>query len=123
MHDIELANQTRQLKSPLQVGYCESFLCRLRGLSFRRTIPHHWGLLLVQEKESRIASAIHMLGMNFDLAIVWISNAGEVVDLRHARRWISMIIPRKPAMYTLELAIERLGEFQIGDKISFDEVS
>lgn len=122
MQNIELINQSRHLSSTLQVGYCSSFLCRLRGLSFRRSIPLDWGLLLVQEKESRLDSAIHMLGMNFDLAVVWINSKKEVVDVQHARRWISMIIPSQPAKFTLELSLERLGEFQIGDSLSFDEI-
>ena len=123
MREIKLINQAKPLEKPLRVGYCNSFICRLRGLSFKRSIPADWGLLLVNKKDSRLDTAIHMLGMSFDLAVVWINEAGTVVDLGHAKRWVSFIVPREPARYVLETGVERLRDFQIGDKITFEEIS
>lgn len=91
-------------------------------MAFRKDLPEDWGLLLVQPRDSRLDSAIHMLGMRFDLGIVWFNSAGEVVDVRGARRWRSFLMPRRPARYVLEMHEKRLDEFQIGDKIRFEEV-
>jgi hypothetical protein len=46
----------------------------------------------------------------------------QVVDLRHARRWLSFIIPKEPARYVLEIDSQRKYEFQIGDRIHFEEI-
>jgi uncharacterized membrane protein (UPF0127 family) len=56
-----------------------------------------------------------------DLAVVWITDAGEVVDVRLARRWRPAYFPRRPARYVLEISPERLGDYQIGDKVQFEE--
>ena len=123
MRDVRIENATRPLPEPLRAGYCSSFWCRLRGLAFRSELPEGWGLLLVQTRDSRLDSAIHMLGMRFDLGIVWFNSAGEVVDARLARRWRSFLLPRRPARYVLEMHAARLGEFQIGDIVRFEENS
>jgi uncharacterized membrane protein (UPF0127 family) len=120
MPTVNIQNLTHPFTPPLKAGYCTSFLCQLRGLTFRRTLPPNWGLLLVQQKESRIDAAIHMLMMWIDLAVVWINAQNKVVDVRPAYRWKSVIIPQAPAKYVLELPLERLSDFQIGDEIEIN---
>jgi uncharacterized membrane protein (UPF0127 family) len=121
MKNVVVVNETHSLESPLQASYCFSFFCRLRGLTFRRQIPQNWGLLLVQGKDNRIDSAIHMFGVFIDLGIIWINNAGVVVDICLAKRWITIKAPRQPARYILEIIPDRLDEFSIGDKVHFEE--
>ncbi len=121
MQTVTLENITRPLQKPLQAGYCISFLCQLRGLTFRQTLPPNWGLLLVQHKESKIDAAIHMFMMWMDLAIVWINSQNQVVDVRPAYRWKSIIVPIAPAKYVLEIPVGRLYEFQIGDEIKISQ--
>ena len=41
----------------------------------------------MQNRESVIDLAIHMFAVRMDLAIIWISTALDVVDLRLARSW------------------------------------
>jgi hypothetical protein len=36
---------------------------------------------------------------------------------------LSFIVPRRAAQYTLEIDAGRLEDFQIGDKVRFEEVS
>ena len=100
-----------------------SFLCRLRGLTFRRALAANQGLLLVQARDSRMDSSIHMFFVWMDLAVVWINSAGEVVDTCLARQWRPAYIPRRPARYVLELAPERLGDFHIGEVVEFEKNS
>ena len=120
MKNISVVNQSRPLKNSLQAGYCHSFLCKLRGLSFRKTLPTDWGLLLVESRDSRIDTAIHMFFMFFDIGVVWVNEAGKVVDKCFAKKWVTMKAPEEPARYTLEIVPERLDEFQIGDQIRFE---
>ena len=121
MQIVEIRNSNRSLKSPIQAKYCDSFLCQFRGLMFRRSLTPDEGLLLVQKRENRGESTIHMLFMFIDLAVVWINAAHQVVDVKFAKRWRLMYAPQSPAKYVLELPIERLDEFKIGDQLEFDE--
>jgi uncharacterized membrane protein (UPF0127 family) len=121
MQIVKIRNASHPLKSPLNVVYCSSFLCQFRGLMFRRDLEPDEGLLLVGKRENRSESAIHMLFMFIDLAVVWINTAYQVVDIKYARRWRLMYAPQSPAKYVLELPAKRFEEFQIGDQLQFDE--
>ncbi len=121
MQIVEIQNTSRPLKSPINAKYCDSFLCQFRGLMLRRSLEADEGLLLVQKRENRGEAAIHMLFMFIDLAVVWVNAAHQVVDVKYARRWRLMYAPQSPAKYVLELPTARLGEFQIGDQLQFDE--
>ena len=121
MRQIRILNRTHPLKSPLVVGFCERFLCKLRGLALRRELAVGRGLVLASGEESRVNSAIHMLGMAFDLSIAWLDSSLIVVDVQPARRWRSFLIPRKASRYVIEFHALRLEEFHIGDQISFEE--
>lgn len=117
MQTVTIENCTRPLKARLHAGYCETFACQLRGLTFRSSLPPNWGLLLVQHRESKMDAAIHMFMMRIDLTIVWINAQNLVVDVRPAYRWKSMLVPVAPAKYVLELPLDRLQDFQIGDEV------
>lgn len=121
MQHIIIRNLDRVQSSPITARYCKSFLCRLRGLTFQKGLPIDRGLLLVQSRESRVDSSIHMLGVSMELAIVWINDKQIVVDTRLARPWRLGYMPDKPARYVLEMAPERLADFNIGDTVAFEE--
>lgn len=120
---IRVRNLARQDVAPLQVRYCASFFCRLRGLTFRRALPTGQGLLLVQPRESRIDSSIHMLFVFTDLAAIWINDARRVVDVQRARAWRPAYWPKLPARYVLETSPTHLGDFSVGDALDFEEVT
>ena len=46
---------------------------------FRRSLAVDEGLLLVQKRENRSESAIHMLFMFIDLTVVWIKKEGYIL--------------------------------------------
>lgn len=121
MHDVTVVNETRPLKAALRAGYCSSFFCLLKGLMFRKSIPDDWGLLLVYPSDSIMNTSIHMFFVPFDLGVVWINQAGEVVDMVRAKKNFDIKAPKKPASYILEIVPERLNEFEIGDKVLFTE--
>lgn len=86
-------------------------------------MPADEALLMAEAAESRMNTAIHMLGMAFDLGIVWLDGELRVVDARPAKRWRSFLMPRKPARYVLECRPERLEEFQIGDQLELKDLA
>lgn len=121
MKPIAVRNQTRPLETPLHLRSCESFWCKLRGLTFRRHLATNEGLLLVEPKASRLNAGIHMLWMFFDLSILWLGDELKVVDKTRARPWVSFVFPRQPARYVIECSVSRYEEFQIGDQLVFEE--
>ena len=108
--------------SPACVKYCDSFLCRLRGLTFRERLESDDGLLLVQGgRDSRIDSSIHMLFVPFDLNVVWINTDMTVVDKIIAKSWHPAYFSAQPACYILEIHPDRWEDYQIGDKVEFQD--
>lgn len=88
---------------------------------FKKKISDFEGLLLVQNTDSRINSAIHMLFMKFEIAVIWIDSEYTVVDKTLAKPWKLAIFPVRPARYTLECHPDRLSEFHIGEKLEFSD--
>ncbi len=121
MKTIAIENLNRPLPRPLQVGYAASYFERLLGLMFRKSIGLEDALLLVQGRDSVLDSAIHMMFVPFDLAVVWINRQGRVVDVQLARAWRPAYWSKEPACYVLELHASRLGDFHIGDQVRIDD--
>ncbi|MBN1430373.1 MAG: DUF192 domain-containing protein [Anaerolineae bacterium] len=103
-----------------QVRWCDSFLCKLMGLMFRRKLAHREGLLLVEPFASRAGTTIHMFFMAFPIAAIWLDNEFVVVDKAHARPWRPFYAPCKAARYTLEASPTLLDRVQIGNKLRFE---
>lgn len=118
-HLIHVQNLNKQIEAPARVGYCDSFLCRLRGLMFRPHLPHDEGLLLVEKRDSRLDTSIHMFFVPFDLAVVWINSQMTVVDKIIAKSWKPAYFPKSDAKYTLEIHPDRWADYEIGDQVTF----
>ena len=119
---IFIRNSNQPELTPACVKYCDSFMCRLRGLMFRERLDPDDGLLLVQGgRDSRIDSSIHMLFVPFDLNVVWINTNMTVVDKIIAKAWRPAYVPAKPACYILEIHPNRWDDYQIGDKVEFQD--
>jgi uncharacterized membrane protein (UPF0127 family) len=123
MKIIRIVNINRPEAEPIRAGYAVSFWSRLRGLTFRGDLPLGEGLLLVESKESRMDTSIHMLMVFMDLGVVWINNDYQVVDTVLARSWRPAYFPKQPARYVLEINPQRLKNYTIGDRVQFDEDS
>jgi uncharacterized membrane protein (UPF0127 family) len=123
MKNILIYNLSRPDGKPIQACYCVSFWCRLRGLTLRRHLPVDEGLLLVESKDSRIDASIHMLMVFMDLGVVWINNDSQVVDRLLAKSWHLAYFPKLPARYVLEINPERLKDFELGDRLRFEETN
>ncbi|OGO26499.1 MAG: hypothetical protein A2W33_10515 [Chloroflexi bacterium RBG_16_52_11] len=122
LHLITVYNLTRALDKPASAGYCDSFSCRLRGLMFRSHLRRDEGLLLVEKRDSRLDTSIHMLFVPFDLAVFWINSEMMAVDKVIARAWRPAYFPKANAKYTLEIHPSRWGDYEIGDRVEFKNV-
>ena len=115
---VFVQDKENKLTAP-RVKFCDSFLCRLRGLTFRSPITRDEGLLLVFGRDSRVDASIHMLGVSFDLAVFWINNEMQVVDKIVAGAWKPAFFPKAPARYVLEVHASRINDFEIGQIVQF----
>lgn len=102
---------------PLQVRRCDTFLCRLRGLMFRRRLRPAEALLFVEAGESRAATAIHMMFVFCAIGVVWLRSDGVVVDKVLAKPFRPFYAPRAPARYYLEAAPEVLDWVAVGERL------
>lgn len=112
-------NETRGEPVVARVRRCASFLCRLRGLTFRQALSEDEGILLVGGRDSRIETAIHMLFVFFPIAAIWLDQNGRVVDARLARPFRPLYVPRAPARDVLEGPPALLEQVQMGDQLRF----
>lgn len=84
------------------------FWPRLKGLQFRRQLPHGTGLLLVP------CSSIHTCWMGFAIDLVMLDTAGRVVETRCDVPPWRFIVPRQKTHAILEMprgsAAVSLGE-------------
>jgi hypothetical protein len=55
-----------------------------------------------------------------DLGVVWLDDNRIIVDRQLAESWKPFYTPSAPARYILEVHPDRLAEFEIGDKLSFE---
>ena len=99
---IFIQTQNR-MTDPPRAAWCESFLCRLRGLTFHSPITRDEGLLLAFGRDSRVDPSIHM----------------QVVDKVVAGAWKPAYFPKSPARYVLEVHASRIGDFEIGQFVQF----
>jgi len=118
---ITIENKNRRIAGLLRVKYCDSFMTQLRGLTFRSRLAREEGLILVGKRDSRLDSSIHMLFVPFDLSVIWINSAMQVVDKVLAKPWRPAYFSKQTAKYALEIHPERWGDFEIGDSVEFKD--
>ncbi len=117
---VQIRNLTRPQASPLRAEWCDSFVLRLRGFTFRASLGLDESLVLVESRESRMDTAIHMFFVFTDLAIAWVNAENIVVDTALAKAWRPFYAPQKPAQYVVEYHPSRYGDLRVGDQVSFD---
>lgn len=106
-----------------KVRWCDTFGSKLRGFTFKPTLAPDEGLVLVEASDSRLTTSIHMLFVSFDLGVLWVNDAGVVVDTVLAKSWALSYAPKAPARYVIELHPSLLSQVTIGDHIQFQELS
>lgn len=99
--------------------WCDTFSRKLRGFTFQRHLGRQDGLVLVENRTSRINTSIHMFFVFFDLGIIWVNEQGLVVDKALAQPWRPSYVPQAPARYVIEGHPTLLPYVQIGETIEF----
>ncbi len=100
--------------------FCDTFACKLRGLTFRRRLQMADTLILAEASDGISLTSIHMMFVFFPIAAVWINSSGKVVDCRLAKPFRPVYVPRAPARYVLEGPPELLQLLRPGDQVHFD---
>ncbi len=107
---------------PLRVRRCDTFRCRLRGLMFRRALAEDEALFFVESRSGRLTAAIHMCCVPFPIGVLWLDEAGRVVDKIVARPWRPFYAPHRPARYYLEGPPALVTWVEEGEKLHWEEV-
>jgi len=84
---------------------------------FSKQIPLDQGIILVENKESKINTSIHMMFMNYNLTVLWLDEKLVVVDKVLAKRWFPIYFPKAQAQYVVELHSAQFPNFAIGDQL------
>jgi uncharacterized membrane protein (UPF0127 family) len=118
---IDVFNTEASGKPIVRARWCASFLCRLRGLTFRRRLEPGEGLLLVDRSEGRVSASIHMWMVFFPIGVIWLNSEQEVVDRTVARPW-RVYLPVAGAQYILEGEPGIIAGIEKGDRLVWQDV-
>ncbi|GAB4475104.1 MAG: hypothetical protein Kow0088_11670 [Anaerolineales bacterium] len=116
---VKIGRNHTPLDPPLALKVCRTFSSRLRGFLFSSSPTPELGLLFWYSHPSRFDTAIHMIGVPFSLAVIWLDDNRKVIDKRIAQPWQFAIIPKSAAQYVIECHPQRECEFVIGEIIDF----
>ncbi|MBW6472413.1 MAG: DUF192 domain-containing protein [Anaerolineaceae bacterium] len=106
----------------LEAWYFENFFSRLKGLMFKKDIAVNQAGLFINKNENLVDSAIHMLFMNFDIAVFWLDQTNTVVDKKIAKKWGLIYYPDVKSQKILETHTEIFEKLQIGEKIIIESL-
>ena len=107
-----------ELSKGIKIQYCDTFLSKSLGLMFRKALLPDEGIILADQKPSRMNAGIHMFFMNFDIAVLWLDPNLVVIDKAIAKKWRPIYLPKKPAQYVVELHCQMYDEYQVGDHLA-----
>ncbi len=102
--------------------WCDGFFPKLRGFTGKRDLGREEALVLVEKRDSRLNSAIHMLFVHCELGVVWVNQAGLVVDITIAQPWRLQYAPQQPASYVLECHPAVASAVAVGDHLDFQPI-
>lgn len=101
----------------LDVVLMDSFFKRLKGLMFTKQLRNFHGALFINKNENILDSAIHMLFMNYNIAVFWMDNSNRIVDKKIAKKWNLLYYPNSKASKILETHEEIFDEIQLGEQL------
>jgi uncharacterized membrane protein (UPF0127 family) len=99
--------------------WCSSYLCRLRGLQFRRGLKPGEALIITKAKDSVASSSIHMFFVVFPIAAVWVNSEGRVTSAQLALPWRPYYASPEPARHVIETSPDFLECVKVGDYLDF----
>lgn len=99
---------------------CKTYFSKLRGLMFRKKFKNFDSLIMINKKETKHNSAIHMFFVFYPISIIWLNNEHIIVDKKRFYPFHPLYVPKLKAKYILELPIEKGETLNIGDKINIE---
>ncbi len=120
---MKIVNESQGETLVESAKWCDSFGSKLRGFMFKSSLETHEGLVLVEGRDSKLQTSIHMLFVSFDLGVIWVNSAGVVVDTVVAKSWALNYAPQEAARYVIEMHPDLLSQVKIGDRIVFEAVA
>jgi len=118
---IYIQNDSKLHDQPiLLLDIHDSFIKRLKGLMFARSISKNEGAFFINKFESVVDSSIHMLFMNFDLAVFWLDKNNYVIDKIIAKKWHLFYAPKKPAKTIIETHHYNFEKINIGEQLQIE---
>ena len=119
---ISSTNHPEQIapSTSITAKVCDTFISRLKGFMFQRTIQSNEALLFENKSESRLDAAIHMFFMKFDIAVFWLDKNNQLVDKKIARKWRPIYYPLHPAKMILETHTGNFDFIDIGDRVNIE---
>lgn len=102
------------------ITVCDTFWRRGRGLMFRRSLAADEAYIFIEVRESITLTAIHMFFVFFPIAVVWLNEERQVVDIVLARPFRPHYAPSHPARFFIEGAPGLLGKVNIGDSLDWE---
>jgi uncharacterized membrane protein (UPF0127 family) len=106
----------------LEAWYFENFFSRLKGLMFKNDISANQAGLFINKNENIVDSSIHMLFMNFDIAVFWLDKTNTIVDKRIAKKWGLIYCPEVNSQKILETHTDIFDKLQIGEEIIIENI-
>ena len=96
----------------------DNFFMKFFGLRFSKKLKNE-AILFVNKKESRLNSIVDMFFVKFPLDVLWLDKNMKVVDKATLRTY-TFRIPKRKAMYIVEIESGKTKEIRTGDKIKIE---
>src|SRR3989338_8862552 len=97
-----------------KVKVCGTIFSRTLGLMFHAKLNSGEAILLVANQKS-----IHTFFVFFPIDVLWINEKKEIVDKKTVFPFHSLVSPKNPAKYVLELNKRTTTDISIGDSLDF----
>ena len=117
---LETTNSDEFKEPVLFLKIQDTFIKRLLGLMFVPNLLQNEGAIFINNKTNIVDSTIHMLFMNFDIAVFWLDQEFQIVDKTLARKWYPVYAPKKPAKMIIETHYNNFAKFNIGDRLRIE---
>jgi uncharacterized membrane protein (UPF0127 family) len=118
---VKIINLTHPLPTTIKAKYCNTFWSKFAGYMFKSNIIDNEAIILVENNESVMNTAIHMLFMRFDIAVIWLDHNLRVIDKTEAKKWHLYYAPKAASQYVIESHPSQFNKFQINDQVSFED--
>jgi uncharacterized membrane protein (UPF0127 family) len=116
---VKVGRGQKPFNPPLSLKVCRTFWSRGRGFLLSPPPSLDRGLLFWYPQASRLETSLHMIGVSFKLAVIWLDEHRQVVDRKIAHPWQFALVPQKAAQYVIECHPDRFDDFAEGELIDF----